>query len=129
MPPGGKIDAAEFPSDAAIRECFEETGIEIRLISSVCDGSITVGHKPQPEAIEHYGGIGESAYAVEGYDFIYAAIASPDQELHPGDHESTKMLWVPVKAILDRSFVVESQEYRWVSYLYHKYAAEASKAY
>ena len=29
--PGGAIDPAEFPADAAVRECFEETGLLVRL--------------------------------------------------------------------------------------------------
>jgi 8-oxo-dGTP pyrophosphatase MutT (NUDIX family) len=33
MPPGGHLDANETPQEAALRECFEETGFEIELIS------------------------------------------------------------------------------------------------
>jgi 8-oxo-dGTP pyrophosphatase MutT (NUDIX family) len=33
LPPGGHIDPNEIPSEAAKREAFEETGIEIELIS------------------------------------------------------------------------------------------------
>ena len=29
--PGGKIEAGEFPQDAAVRECAEETGVVIRV--------------------------------------------------------------------------------------------------
>jgi 8-oxo-dGTP pyrophosphatase MutT (NUDIX family) len=32
LPPGGHIDPNETPPDAAVREAFEETGIEIELI-------------------------------------------------------------------------------------------------
>lgn len=31
-PPGGKVDNNETPDEAAMRECFEETGIKIKLI-------------------------------------------------------------------------------------------------
>lgn len=31
-PPGGKVDNNETPDEAAVRECFEETGICIKLI-------------------------------------------------------------------------------------------------
>ena len=34
VPPGGKIEPYEMPQDAAIRECFEETGIQIHLIGT-----------------------------------------------------------------------------------------------
>ena len=30
-PPGGKVDNDETPDEAAIRECFEETGVKIKL--------------------------------------------------------------------------------------------------
>ncbi|MCB1136468.1 MAG: NUDIX domain-containing protein [Chlamydiia bacterium] len=33
LPPGGHIDPNELPSDAAVREALEETGIEIELIT------------------------------------------------------------------------------------------------
>lgn len=34
VPPGGKIEPFEMPQDAAIRECLEETGIQIELIGT-----------------------------------------------------------------------------------------------
>lgn len=33
LPPGGHIDSNEMPHEAAVREAFEETGIEVELIS------------------------------------------------------------------------------------------------
>lgn len=30
-PPGGKVDNNETPDEAAVRECFEETGVKIKL--------------------------------------------------------------------------------------------------
>jgi hypothetical protein len=32
VPPGGKVDNHETPDEAAIRECFEETGVNIELV-------------------------------------------------------------------------------------------------
>jgi 8-oxo-dGTP pyrophosphatase MutT (NUDIX family) len=32
VPPGGKLDEGEIPDEAALRECLEETGLEIQLI-------------------------------------------------------------------------------------------------
>lgn len=37
MPPGGHIDPNELPEDAAIRECKEETGIDIELVDGTGD--------------------------------------------------------------------------------------------
>jgi 8-oxo-dGTP diphosphatase len=30
--PGGKVDAGELPTDAAIRECFEESGLQLEVL-------------------------------------------------------------------------------------------------
>ena len=31
--PGGKIESGESPAEAAVRECFEETGLRVRVLS------------------------------------------------------------------------------------------------
>lgn len=35
LPPGGHIEENELPHEAACRECFEETGIEVEALSSL----------------------------------------------------------------------------------------------
>src|SRR5260370_29418605 len=45
--PGGGIDPNELPADAAVRECYEETGLLVRL-----DGLI--GIFGGPEFLTHY---------------------------------------------------------------------------
>ena len=33
VPPGGKLQQQELPHQAAIRECYEQTGVKIRILS------------------------------------------------------------------------------------------------
>lgn len=42
LPPGGKVDGHETPDEAAIRECLEETGVQVELCSerSPVDGGL-----------------------------------------------------------------------------------------
>jgi 8-oxo-dGTP pyrophosphatase MutT (NUDIX family) len=42
MPPGGHMEDHEIPEEAAIRECMEETGLEV-----------TVSGRPNPDFFEH----------------------------------------------------------------------------
>lgn len=50
FPPGGHIDAHELPHEAAVREVYEETGFEVRLLSSAMQlGTVCV--LPQPVCI------------------------------------------------------------------------------
>ncbi|MFE5319249.1 NUDIX hydrolase [Paenibacillus sp. NPDC056579] len=35
--PGGRIEQSETPEECAIRETFEETGLEIELTKKVCE--------------------------------------------------------------------------------------------
>lgn len=34
VPPGGRLNSGDTPHDAALRECYEETGVNIRLLGS-----------------------------------------------------------------------------------------------
>lgn len=48
LPPGGHIDPGELPSDAAIREALEETGLHIELIM---DESVWIEGKEESNAM------------------------------------------------------------------------------
>jgi len=44
LPPGGHLDGAELPDEAAVREVWEETGLRVRLIG---DDPLPVEYPPQ----------------------------------------------------------------------------------
>lgn len=50
LQPGGHIENNELPHEAAIRECKEETGIDVKIVNSIKYKSIN----PNPVFIEHY---------------------------------------------------------------------------
>jgi 8-oxo-dGTP diphosphatase len=81
VPPGGKIEPNEMPQDAAIRECFEETGIRIHLLGnkSPLEQGLIAQHGMEYNPAE--------GACKAHLDFIYFAKAIPDQEMHPGEGE------------------------------------------
>jgi 8-oxo-dGTP pyrophosphatase MutT (NUDIX family) len=50
LQPGGHIENDELPHETAIRECKEETGIDVKIVNSIKYKSIN----PNPVFIEHY---------------------------------------------------------------------------
>jgi 8-oxo-dGTP diphosphatase len=50
--PGGKVEAGESPVDAAARECFEETGVSVRIGAEM--GIATAGSSRGPIEIRFY---------------------------------------------------------------------------
>ncbi|MCA9248088.1 MAG: (deoxy)nucleoside triphosphate pyrophosphohydrolase [Planctomycetales bacterium] len=78
--PGGKLEEGETPAEAAIRECREESGIEV----SVQDAYPTVDHQ-----YDH------------GLLRVHFLACSP---VAPGLQPSTPFRWVPRSALLDYKF-------------------------
>lgn len=50
LQPGGHIENNELPHETAVRECKEETGIDVEIVNSINYKSIN----PNPVFIEHY---------------------------------------------------------------------------
>lgn len=55
LPPGGHIDEFELPHEAAVREVFEETGVEVEIISEAIPetGSNEAFFLPKPLCIHN----------------------------------------------------------------------------
>lgn len=76
LPPGGHIEPNELPDAAAIREVFEETGVQAQLIS---DGSIAVAAPDQPRQLCRPAGV-QLADIRPGHqhiDLVYFARGEP----------------------------------------------------
>ncbi len=98
LPPGGKVDPNELPDEAAVRECFEETGVNITLIGerSPVGGGLMRPYGMQlnpviPGVREHI-------------DFIYLAVAESTKELVLNQVESSEVLWLPIATVLEDNF-------------------------
>lgn len=85
--PGGKVDPGEDPSETALRECEEETGLRMENI-----GSLTLVHTSTNELDGHW-------YVTI---FFSARYYEPEHDVGPRVMEPTKCeewRWFPVDAI------------------------------
>lgn len=119
MPPGGKIDPQEMPDDTVIRECKEETGIDITLLGNTYS-SPTTAHRIQPFGLEHYPStpyLRATGYSHrEAYDFIFMAVADKQQPIKPQEGESTTIRWIPLEEIVQPKFVAWDRIKTWTKF-------------
>ncbi len=101
--PGGRLDAGETPLEAALREAFEETGLESRFV-------------------EHLGYL-DGYLTVTGY-FVVPVVARilPGFVLTPQADEVDEIFDVPLAFLLDaRNRVTESREWKGMTRSYYVY--------
>jgi 8-oxo-dGTP pyrophosphatase MutT (NUDIX family) len=102
MPPGGHIDEDEIPSDAARRECKEETGLDVEIIGDPqqdlfadCSYEGRMLIKPVLMLLEEIPGSTEHGKPDHQHmDFVF--IARPldeSQELNPESDETVELRW------------------------------------
>lgn len=89
FPLGGKMSEEEVPHEAAIREVYEESGLEVELYNR--DSELDLGrviqlHSPMHTLLENLG------HEVENIDFIYFARAFSN-EVRPQKEESKEVYW------------------------------------
>ncbi|WP_252215802.1 NUDIX domain-containing protein [Clostridium sp. VAP41] len=89
FPLGGKMNENEVPHETAIREVYEESGLEVQLYNR--DSQLNLGkviqlHSPMHTLLENVG------HEVENIDFIYFARAISN-EVNPQKGESKELYW------------------------------------
>ncbi|MGL5149576.1 MAG: NUDIX domain-containing protein [Clostridium sp.] len=89
FPLGGKMNECEVPQETALREVYEESGLEVELYNR--DKRLDLGrviqlHSPIHTLLENVG------HEVENIDFIYFARAISDV-VNPQQGESKELFW------------------------------------
>ncbi len=89
FPLGGKMSGNEVPHETAIREVYEESGLEVQLYNR--DSELDLGrviqlHSPMHTLLENVG------HEIENRDFIYFARALSN-EVKPQKGESKELYW------------------------------------
>lgn len=95
LPPGGHIDRDELPHEAAVRECYEETGLDITLVAPNGDIESDAARSiPQPQELlledinVHNGAVGH-----QHIDFVFYG-RSDRREITPvGQDEAAPDAW------------------------------------
>lgn len=87
LPPGGKVDLNEIPDAAAIRECFEETGLKVKLLGkkTPVDGGLMCPYGMQLNIVQP--GIREHI------DIIYLATPEGSANLKISEREAYDLGW------------------------------------
>jgi 8-oxo-dGTP pyrophosphatase MutT (NUDIX family) len=89
FPLGGKMNTDEVPHETAIREVYEESGLEVELYNRDTElnlGRVIQLHSPMHTLLENVG------YEIENIDFIYFAKAL-NNKLNPQKGESKELYW------------------------------------
>ena len=91
-PPGGKVDNNETPDEAAVRECFEETGVKVHLFgkTSNFEGELVTPMGSQCNVIKP----GERDHI----DLSYLAIPEND-EIKISEREATDIGWFSLEEV------------------------------
>ena len=96
---GGHMMEHELPHETAIREVFEESGLNVELLNedTILDlGSVKQINKPRYILLENVG------KPVENIDFIF--FAKTDEELlNPKDGESKELYWLTREEIINNN--------------------------
>lgn len=110
LPPGGHVDANEIPDHAAVRECKEETGIDVELVGE--RGPIETG-LVRPFGIQQNV---IKAGAHEHMDLIYLATPAGATDIRANLSETDGVLWLTAEEILSGKYETFPDVTRWIQY-------------
>jgi 8-oxo-dGTP diphosphatase len=108
VPPGGKIDNHETPSDAAIREVLEETSMVVELISAS-----PVSEKPCPFGIDDHEIIPGVRYHT---DLIYLGKVK-DTSFKLDEREGHSGQWMSLDQIMAHPNILDDTK-KWCHFFY-----------
>lgn len=93
VPPGGKVERHETPDEAAVRECFEETGVQIDLVGerAPIEGGLIRPYGSQLNVLKP--GVRDHV------DLIYLAKPLPEQVLKRCEREASDIGWFDLQTI------------------------------
>lgn len=103
FPVGGHMLPNELPHETAIREAYEESGLNIKLISNEKELGMTRVkqlHNPRYTLLENIG------HEVENIDFIYFALSDTDK-VNPQKGESKDLYWMTREDIINADNIKE----------------------
>lgn len=104
LPPGGHIDRDELPHEAAKREVYEETGLEVTLVADRPGTDADLARPlPMPRQLQledinvHDGAVGH-----QHIDFVYFATAQERTvDPQPGEQPAADWNWLDLAALTD----------------------------
>lgn len=103
FPIGGHMNSEELPEETAIREAYEEAGLDIELINNQKSLGMTRVRQlnnSQYTLLENIG------YAVENIDFIYFALSETDS-VNPQKGESKELYWFSKEDLMNSDNIKE----------------------
>jgi 8-oxo-dGTP pyrophosphatase MutT (NUDIX family) len=101
LPPGGHVDRDELPHETAVREAYEETGLDVDLVAPVGDlTSDTVRSIPRPQSflLEDIDVHPDGRVGHQHVDFVYFGRADSREIAPAGDGEADPADWEWVTA-------------------------------
>ena len=112
--PGGHIEPNETPEEAAVRETYEETGLNVELLGK---------RKPRdidfivPLAIQN-NKVKEDHYHM---DFVYLAKVIGDNNLIKNEDETDGIAWFTLEEVKKEGFKTFDDVIEWFEYIINNY--------
>lgn len=112
LPPGGHLEANEAPEDAAIRETFEETGLQVKIegkrYPTQSDFIVPFAIQKNEITPEHI-----------HMDFVYLSKVSKDEaQLIQNLEETDDIQWFSIDSIMSEKFETFEKTKAWCKQFY-----------